>query len=268
MAELSAPTVQVVRCDNPSAMTLEGTNTYLVTYGAAAYVVDPGPDPRLWPDHLREIESRLEGAQLAGVVLTHGHPDHADAAPSLAQRHAAPVWCADPAVLPGALPLAEGDVLSLGGAAVMRTMLTPGHTRDSLCLLLGDGTLLTGDTVLGRGPTVVLHPDGRLGDYLATLDRLVALVADGGVSALRPGHGDVIETPGVALGWLREHRMTRLRAVRQAVTDNPGAWGEELVEAILQAVYADAPAGLQAASRASIRAQLQYLREQPAAGSV
>lgn len=158
---------------NPSAMTLDGTNTWLVSEPDSdlAVVIDPGP---LDEAHLKAVVDVAEkaGKRVALTLLTHGHPDHAEGAGRFAELTGTKVRALDPALRLGDEGLAAGDVIRVGGLE-LRVVPTPGHTSDSLCFHLpADRAVLTGDTILGRGTTVVAHPDGRLGDYLDSLRRL------------------------------------------------------------------------------------------------
>lgn len=227
---------------NPGPMTLDGTNTYLVPAGAAYVVVDPGP---LSDGHLAAVAA--VGA-VALIVLTHHHADHSAGAGRLAQLTGATVLARDPAY---------GDPLPRGGAAVegLEVVDTPGHTGDSVCFAAGDPpVLLTGDTVLGRGTTVVAHPDGRLGAYLASLERLLEFVEARGVPALLPGHGPRIEDPAGVLTAYLAHRRERLDQVRAAL-----AAGDRTPREVVARVYADVERALWPAAEQSVRAQLDYL---------
>jgi glyoxylase-like metal-dependent hydrolase (beta-lactamase superfamily II) len=135
-------------------------------------------------------------------------------------------------------------------------VLTPGHSSDSVCFLLhADRALLTGDTVLGRGTTVVAHPDGRLRDYLDSLQRLRDL-ADTDVDVLLPGHGPVVDDPIAVLDHYLAHRTERLEQVRAAMADGASTAGD-----VVQVVYADVDPSLWPAAEMSVRAQVDYLRE-------
>ncbi len=246
---------RVVLAPNPSPMTLEGTNTWLLAEPGAArcVVVDPGP---LIEEHLRAVVAAAAGGgqQVAQILLTHGHPDHAEGAARLASLTGAPVHALDPAHRLGSEGLVDGAVMDCDGLEI-RVVATPGHTSDSLSFLLpADGAVLTGDTVLGRGTTVVAHPDGRLDDYLASLRRLRALAQSHPVTMLLPGHGPTVTDPvGVLDGYLA-HRAERLAQVTAALAG--GATG---VDEVVDAVYPGLDPALRFAARLSVQAQLEYL---------
>ena len=130
---------------------------------------------------------------MAVVLLTHGHLDHSEAARSFAERVGCGVRALDPQHRLGSEGLGDGDVVAVDGLEV-HVVGTPGHTSDSLSFVLPqERAVLTGDTVLGRGTTVVAHPDGQLGAYLDSLHRLHALAEAQDVTAVWPGHGPVID---------------------------------------------------------------------------
>lgn len=247
------PVASVVLADNPSAMTLDGTNTWLLSAPDASehVVVDPGPDDE---HHLRLV---ADHGPVSVILLTHGHSDHAAGARRFAELTGASVRSLDPALRLGAEGLTEGDVVSSAGVDV-RVLATPGHTADSLCFLVeygGGAAVLTGDTVLGRGTTVVAHPDGRLGDYLDSLHRLAELPPG---TAVLPGHGpDLPDAGNVARAYLA-HRRQRLDQVAEALgVLGPDATARQVVEV----VYVDVDPVLWPAAELSVRAQLDYLRE-------
>lgn len=244
----------VVLADNPSPMTLEGTNTWLLRDDPgrrSAVVVDPGP---LDEAHLQSVLAAAGTVPL--ILLTHGHPDHSAGARRFAELTGAPVCALDPAHRLGGEGLTEGTVL--GGAGVrIEVWRTPGHTADSLCFLLPAAgptrAVLTGDTILGRGTTVVAHPDGVLADYLASLRRLAEL---SGVTVL-PGHGAELADAGAAAGYYLAHREQRLEQVRAVLAELPDASPQQVVER----VYAEVDRVLWPAAELSVRAQLAYLRQ-------
>ncbi|PJI93786.1 MBL fold metallo-hydrolase [Luteimicrobium subarcticum] len=257
--------VTLVRADNPGPMTLDGTNTYVLrTPGAAGcVVVDPGPDDAAHLDAVAHVV--LEGC--VAVLLTHRHADHSAGAATLAERLGVPVRAALPDLCsPGATPLADGEVLAVDGLQVV-VVATPGHTSDSVCLVLpDDGAVLTGDTVLGAGSTVLMERDGGdLGDYLASLDVLERLAGrareDVSVVGL-PGHGPVVPDLGERVRAYREHRLARLGEVR-SVIDTAGLVADPAdpacVEAVVTAVYPDVSGRLRQAAEQSARVQLAYL---------
>jgi glyoxylase-like metal-dependent hydrolase (beta-lactamase superfamily II) len=250
-----SPLAGVVLAGNPSAMTLEGTNTWLLRDEPSrrqAVVVDPGPADEV---HLAAVLEAAGSVPL--ILLTHGHPDHADGARRLHELTGAPVHALDPAHRYGSEGLAEGAVLGAAGVQV-EVWATPGHTADSLCFVLpgeagGPGSVLTGDTILGRGSTVVAHPDGVLADYLASLHRLTAL---DGVAVL-PGHGPELADAGAAARGYLAHREQRLDQVRQALAEG----GPDLSAMdVVRRVYVDVDPALWPAAEWSVRAQLAYLR--------
>jgi glyoxylase-like metal-dependent hydrolase (beta-lactamase superfamily II) len=247
-----------VLAPNPSPMTLDGTNTWILAEpdSALAVVVDPGP---LDEDHLAEVVAAVErtGRRAGLTLLTHGHPDHAEGAGRFAELTGTRVRALDPALRLGDEGLAEGDVVTTGGLE-LRVVPTPGHTADSLSFHLpADAAVLTGDTVLGRGTTVVSHPDGRLGDYLDSLRRLRSLAVDDGVDTVLPGHGPVLQDARGALEYYLAHRADRLAQVAAAVES-----GDRTPPEVVARVYADVDRSLWPAAELSVRAQLLYLREQ------
>lgn len=249
---------QRVRCvlaGNPGPMTLDGTNTYLLSEPGSplAAVVDPGPDD---PAHRRAVLDALDahGRRAAIVLLTHSHPDHADGARALAGEARCPVRAVDPAHRIGPDGMADGETIEVGGLTV-RVVSTPGHTSDSVSLLLpAENALLTGDTVLGRGTSVIAHPDGRLRAYLESLARLDALAQTRPGLWLLPGHGPPGAPVATVVATYRAHRAARLDEVVAAV-----AAGARDVAGVVEHVYADVDRSLWPAARLSVRAQVDYL---------
>ncbi|MEO7423376.1 MAG: MBL fold metallo-hydrolase [Ornithinibacter sp.] len=236
-------------------MTLDGTNTWvLLEPGSSdAVVIDPGP---LHEGHLQAVLDvvRGRGARVVETILTHAHHDHSEAAPRFAELTGTRVR----AVGRGHDDLADGDFVAAGGLE-LRVVATPGHTADSISFALAaDHALLTGDTVLGRGTTVVAHPDGELTAYLASLERIAHLTGGGAVSAILPGHGPVVPDAGAMVSFYLTHRRERLEQVRAALADGAAA-EDDPVEGVLRRVYADVPEAVWPAARMSIRAQLEHL---------
>jgi glyoxylase-like metal-dependent hydrolase (beta-lactamase superfamily II) len=255
---MGTPRAWCVLAPNPSPMTLDGTNTWVIAEPgtSAVVVVDPGPDDE---GHLRRVldAARAGDRHVAQVVLTHGHLDHSAGARRFAELSGAPVGALDPGLRLGTEGYGPGDVITAGGCE-LRVVATPGHTADSLSLLLpADGGLLTGDTVLGRGTTVIAG-DGSLGDYLRTLDELRSLADTAALHVLLPGHGPLLTDPAGVLDYYIAHRKERLDQVRAA-----RAAGASTPTEVVAVVYADVDKSLWPAAELSVRAQLDYLDSNP-----
>ncbi|MCD0450645.1 MBL fold metallo-hydrolase [Actinocorallia sp. API 0066] len=236
---------------NPSPMTLTGTNTWIVAEPGArrAVVVDPGPNDGR---HLRAVLAavRARGMEVGQILLTHGHHDHAAGAKRFARMSGAPVRALDPRHRHGGEGLAEGDVIALDGLE-LRVWGTPGHTGDSLSFWLpADGSVLTGDTVLGYGTTIV----SDLGDYLESLERMRDHAAENGIDRILPGHGPILAEPVKALDTYLGHRRARLEQVRAALEA-----GASTAREVVESVYADVDRKLWPAAEWSVQAQMDYL---------
>jgi glyoxylase-like metal-dependent hydrolase (beta-lactamase superfamily II) len=261
-----------VLAPNAGIMTLDGTNTWVLREPGArrCVVVDPGPEVAEHLDAVADV-----AGEVGVVLLTHGHLDHSEAARTFAERVGCGVRALDPAHRLGTEGLHDGDVVEVDGLEV-RVLGTPGHTADSLSFLLpADAAVLTGDTVLGRGTTVVAHPDGRLGAYLDSLHRLHALAESRETSTVLPGHGPVLEDALAVLDYYLAHRQERLEQVREALRslrradeqEGPAAddvqrgsvTGDDLPRRVVELVYADVDPVLWGAAELSVRAQLNYL---------
>jgi glyoxylase-like metal-dependent hydrolase (beta-lactamase superfamily II) len=213
-----------VRAPNPSALTLDGTNTYVM----AGWVIDPGPDDA---GHLGAV-SAAAGDRLEGVVLTHSHPDHAEGAERLGV----------PVVLPH-------DGQRVGP---VRALATPGHSPDSVCLLAGR-ICFTGDTVLGRGSVFIAPGEGSLSAFLDSLRRLRDLELD----VLCPGHGPYVRDPAAKLDEYIAHRLERERRLVEALDA-----GLRTRDELLDAAWSDAPAALREFAALSLASHLEKLAEE------
>jgi glyoxylase-like metal-dependent hydrolase (beta-lactamase superfamily II) len=253
-----------VLAPNANPMTLDGTNTWILREPGArrSVVVDPGPPDAAHLDAVAEL-----AGEVGVVLLTHHHLDHSEAAREFAERVGCGVRALDPEWRLGSEGLAGGDVVDVDGLEI-HVVATPGHTADSLSFVLpAEAAVLTGDTVLGRGTTVVAHPDGRLGAYLDSLDRLHALADSQGIGTIWPGHGPVIEDALGALDFYIAHRRDRLQQVEAAVAHLHGQSPTGVVDAeslprqVVERVYADVDEVLWGAAELSVRAQLAHLAE-------
>ena len=194
------------------------------------------------------------------ILLTHGHADHSAGAALFADEFGARVRAVDPTHRLGDEGLPLGGVIAHGDTEV-HVVATPGHTSDSVTLHLPrQRALLTGDTVLGRGTTVVAHPDGRLADYLDSLQRLRELVSDAGATAVWPGHGPVLDDASAVLDAYLVHRKERLAEVAKAAAEIDEELAiDEATQRVVETVYTDVPQILWPAAALSVRAQLEYL---------
>lgn len=246
------PLVTRVLAPNPSGMTLDGTNTYVVgaPRSGQAVLVDPGPDD---PAHLAAVEGVLAArdARCVAVLVTHHHGDHAEAALPWGERFGAQVAAAAAVVAgPRGRVLEPGDRLTLAGTTI-GVVPTPGHTGDHLAFRVESGAVLVGDHVLGRGTSVVTHPEGDVVAYLESLRR----VRDLGPSALYCGHGpELTENPGAVLEYYLAHRAYRERQILAALAD-----GSRTVEELVAGIYAAVPRQLWPAATQSTRATLTKL---------
>ena len=240
-----------VLAPNAGPMTLDGTNTWVLREPVAhrSVVIDPGP---LDKGHLAAIHD--VAGPVGVVLLTHGHLDHSEGAKAFAEAAGCGVRALDPAQRLGSEGLADGDVVEVDGLEV-RVVGTPGHSSDSLSFVLpAESAVLTGDTVLGRGTTVVAHPDGELGAYLGSLRRLRDLAESAEVTRVWPGHGPLIDDALAAIEGYLTHRAERLEQVREAL-----AAGATTPRDVVERVYADVDPILWPAAELSVRAQLDYL---------
>ncbi|GAA3344426.1 MBL fold metallo-hydrolase [Amorphoplanes nipponensis] len=244
--------VTLLRAPNAGPMTLDGTNTWVLRAPGQehAVVVDPGP---LDEGHLARIAAH---GPFLFILVTHGHHDHVEGAARLSELlGGTAVLAADPAHGVGAEPLDRDESLG-GGGLEIQVLNTPGHTGDSVCFLVECGderAVFTGDTILGRGTTVVAWPDGDLGAYLASLERLSAYEQ----VLMLPGHGPAQpDCAALARAYLA-HRRERLAQVRAAVAAGAGT-----AEAIVDAVYPDIAPEVRFAALWSARAQLEHLRRE------
>ncbi|HET9874499.1 MAG TPA: MBL fold metallo-hydrolase [Mycobacterium sp.] len=241
-------TASVLLANNPGLMTLEGTNTWVLRGPGSdeLVIVDPGPDD---DEHITGVAGL---GRIALVLISHRHCDHTDGIDKLADATGAPVWSVGSGFqrrLGGGLT--DGELIEAAGLRI-RVLATPGHTADSVSFVLDDA-VLTADTVLGRGTTVIDTEDGDLASYLESLRRLRGL----GPRTVLPGHGpELPDLHAVASGYLA-HREQRLAQVRSALAD---LGDDATARQIVEHVYTDVDEKLWGAAEWSVQAQLNYLR--------
>lgn len=226
-------------------MTLEGTRTFLLGRERVV-VIDPGPADA---DHLAALEAAVGSAACTAVLVTHEHPDHAAGAAELARRLDAPLRAAATATL------ADGDRLATDAGA-LTALATPGHTPDHMVFHWEAGhALFCGDLMMGGlDTTLVSSPEGRLADYLVSLERVRRLDP----AVIHPAHGPSFDDPPGALDRYVRHRSTRLAQVRAAV-----AAGGRSVAEIVERVYGGTVDGhLRAAAEGAVEVYLEHLAEQ------
>ncbi|MFL5911340.1 MAG: MBL fold metallo-hydrolase [Gaiellaceae bacterium] len=233
MADVAPDGVVRVRAGNPSSLTLDGTNSYVV----GSWVVDPGP---LMDDHLDAILAAA-GGEIEGIVLTHDHSDHSEAAPELARRAGGV-----PVVLPG-----EGDRVG-----PFEVIATPGHSADHVALLLGR-VCFCGDTVLGLGSALVMPGEGSLDAYMRSLKRLREL----DLETICPGHGPYVNRPNAKLDAYIQHREEREKWILEAI-ERGARTRDAVLDEAWRDVDLDSKPGLRDAARLTLEAHLEKLAEE------
>ncbi len=248
--------VTVALGQNPSAFTGPGTNTYLVGTGEERILLDTGDRV---PDYLPILEqamSRVGCRAIQEIVLTHGHPDHIGGCEQIIGRFgplrvSKMAWPEVDVDYSFAItPVTDGCVFETEGAT-LRGHHTPGHAPDHLCFTLEEeNAIFTGDNVLGVGTTVIPAGSGDLGDYMASLDRLLDEAPD----RLYPAHGPVIEDGVAKLEAYIAHRREREEQILAAIEQ-----GAAEIVAMVEIIYAAYPKGLHAAAASSVGAHLLKL---------
>ena len=251
-----APGVRRLLAPNPSMMTGPGTNTYLLGNDEIA-VLDPGP---AMPEHVAAIQE-LAAAPIKWILVTHTHPDHSPAAALLAEATGAQSIGRTPpqgrhqdqTFNPDQI-LEDGDTFKTDEFR-LRAIHTPGHASNHLCYLhLQQNWLFTGDHIINGSTVVIDPPDGNMGDYLRSLERLKSVNMD----AILPGHGELMDQPQEAVDWLINHRLEREAKVIDALRRQPNATSRELVPL----VYEDVDEKLFDLAEHSLLAHLIQLEEE------
>jgi glyoxylase-like metal-dependent hydrolase (beta-lactamase superfamily II) len=258
-----SPLLRRVTCNNPSAFTFRGTNSFIVGQGAVA-IVDPGPDD---DTHLAALLHAVRGETVSHVIVTHSHMDHSPLAAKLkaatgAKTHAAILnakmdsgFRLDASIDHDFLPdvvVADGDVIE-GNGWTLECVFTPGHLGNHMAFCLREEkALLVGDHVMAWATTVVAPPDGHMGDYMESLRKL--LKRDDGI--YYPAHGPERRKPLSLVRGILAHRKMREEAIYGRVKA-----GDKSVAEIVARIYADVDPKLHGAAGMSTRAHLQHLVE-------
>ena len=251
-----APGVRRLIAPNASMMTGPGTNTYLLGQQEIA-VIDPGPAMQI---HVDEIVRRA-GAPIRWILVTHTHPDHSPAAAALAEQtgaqrlgRAPPQGRHQDASFQPDRVLSDSDTFTTNEFE-LQAVHTPGHASNHLCYLhRGLHWLFTGDHIINGSTVVIDPPDGNMGDYLRSLERLKELQLE----VIAPGHGELLMGPYDAIDWLIRHRKQREAKIVAALERNPNSTSRQLVAE----VYADVDEKLHELAEHSLLAHLIRLEEE------
>jgi len=260
-----SPGVRRIVVNNPSAFTFKGTSTFIVGRGRVA-VIDPGPDDEM---HFAALLAALRGETVTHILVTHSHADHSPLARRLKQATGATV-CAQGAVSPPRetglrldasidhafmpdVTLAEGEAVT-GPGWTLEALFTPGHMSNHMCFAFREEqALFSGDHVMAWATSVIAPPDGDMGQYFASLRKLL----DREDRVYHPGHGPSRQDPLPLVRGYLAHRRMREEAIRARV-----AQGARSVGDIVAAIYADIDPKLHGAAALSTTAHLEHLVEQ------
>lgn len=264
LAEQCEPLVRRVLAPNPSPYTYTGTQTYVVGAEGDVAVIDPGPNE---PEHVDAIMAAIGNAKLAAIMCTHTHRDHSPAAAPLAERTGAPIIGCAPLVLKSDRPradeafdttyepervLEDGEAMT-GTGWTLRAVHTPGHTSNHLCFALEEsGALFTGDHVMGWSTSVVIPPDGDMGDYMASLEKLQAREDTVYYSA----HGAPITKPKQLVRGMMGHRRQRENQILRLISEEP-----RVIPAFIPVMYKGLDERLIPAAEMSVEAHLLDLEK-------
>lgn len=250
-AEQVAAGVRRLTARNAGPLTFRGTNSYLLGFREMT-IIDPGPDDE---GHVADLVA-LSGAPIRLIVITHDHADHSGAAHRLSDMTGAEIVGAAPnSNHPNYHPhrvLADGEAV-MTEAGELRAIATPGHTAGHLCYdLVGSELLFSGDHVMAWSTSVVVPPDGRMADYMGSLDRLVAI----GARRYLPAHGGPVIDGLARVVELKRHRQAREAAILRALDGCERTIGE-----IVAAVYIGLDPALSGAAALSVAAHTDWLEE-------
>lgn len=265
------PDVVRVTVNNPSPFTFHGTNSYIVGRDTLA-VIDPGPEDEA---HLAALLAAIGGRPVSHILVSHTHRDHAPLARRLKEatgalvvaegphRPSRPLYAgetnpfaesADNGFQPD-VTVADGETIAGDGWA-LTALHTPGHTANHAAFALEDsGILFSADHVMAWATTIVAPPDGSMGEYMASLEKLL----ERDDRLYLPGHGGPVREPASFLRGLRTHRRMRERAIRERI-----AAGDRTIADMVQAIYRDTDPRLHGAAALSVLAHLEDLVEKGA----
>ena len=266
VAETLSPRVRRVVADNPGPFTYTGTGVFIVGAGEDVCVIDPGPTSEA---HVAAVDRALEGRRVTHVLVTHHHIDHSPLAAPLAAKHGCRVYgYGTQPVAPqgGEIRLEAGDDLSFrpdvevrdgevfsGSDWTLTAIHTPGHTSNHLCYALAEeNTLFSGDHIMGWSTSVVSPPDGDMGDYLASLQRILDMDFD----IIRPTHGPAITDVRPFVQAYIDHRLARERQIKGALES-----GLTRISEIVAELYKDVDKRLHPAAAHSVLSHLIHMRK-------
>ncbi|MBV7265020.1 MBL fold metallo-hydrolase [Erythrobacter ani] len=269
VAEQLEPLVKRVLAPNPSPYTYTGTQTYVVGAGPDVAVIDPGPND---PAHIDAIMAAVGDAKLLAIMCTHTHRDHSPAAAPLSEMAGAPIVGCAPLVLKTDLPradeafdttyapdrvLEDGEQMR-GTGWTLTAVATPGHTSNHLCFALEEsGALFTGDHVMGWSTSVVIPPDGDMGDYMASLEKLQTRED----IVYHSAHGAAITKPRQLVRGMIGHRRQRENQILRLMGEQARA-----VSAFIPQMYKGLDERLIPAAEMSVTAHLIDLEKRGLAG--
>ncbi|MGV9712696.1 MBL fold metallo-hydrolase [Gordonia sp. NPDC003424] len=250
------PFASVLLCNNPGVMELDGTNTWILRAPDSpdCVIVDPGP-----PKHKKHIAKLADDNDISLILVTHRHFDHTGGIKRLHKRTGAPVRARAGKFTHRARPLHDREIIDVAGLRIT-VLFTPGHTGDSVSFLVdcnGQRAMITGDTILGRGTTVLDPSDGSLNDYMNSLNRLIV---EGDDCAMLPAHGPDHPALIPVARFYKAHREERIDQIRAALADMGATPHEAKPMKVVKRVYSDVDKKLWPAARMSVKAQLEYLR--------
>lgn len=264
--EQLSPLVRRILCDNPGPFTFKGTVTYVVGKGRVA-IIDPGPDD---PRHIAAVLEAVKGETVEAILVTHTHRDHSPATPAIKAATGAPVYAEGPHRAARPLNLGETNVLDASGDKdfvpdivvrdgdvvsgtgwTIESVFTPGHTANHMAFALREEeTLFSGDHVMAWSTSIVAPPDGAMGDYMASLDKLRARDE----KLFWPGHGGPVREPAKFMRALSHHRKLREAAIMKRL-----ASGDRQIPEIVAAIYEGLDPRLKSAAGLSVFAHLEDL---------